>query len=124
MADLCLVSACKHPINVKTPFTDDAGNILSTTPESEFPEQMPYSEWLASDYAGTQSCQQCHMARANGVKISNRPMMLSPRDDFAEHIFIGGNKFMLDMLNNNKEELGVLATDFSKIIAGRFISMI
>ena len=25
---------------------------------------------------------------------------------------------MLDMLNNNKEELGVLATDFSEIIAG------
>ena len=77
---------------------------------------MPYSEWLASDYAATTSCQQCHMARSNGVKISTRPMMLSPRDDFAQHIFVGGNKFMLDMLDNNKEELGVRATDFQKII--------
>ncbi|NOQ16572.1 MAG: hypothetical protein GQ581_05895 [Methyloprofundus sp.] len=107
---------CATCHNLKTPYTDDAGNILSTTPESEFPEQMPYSEWLASDYASTQSCQQCHMARANGVKISNRPMRLGARDDFAEHIFVGGNRFMLDILNNNKEELGVLANDFSKII--------
>jgi len=107
---------CATCHDLKTPFTDDAGNVLSSTPESEFPEQMPYSEWLASDYAATTSCQQCHMARSNGVKISNRPMMLSPRDDFAQHIFVGGNKFMLDMLDNNKEELGVRATDFQKII--------
>ncbi|MCK5353620.1 MAG: hypothetical protein KAJ63_00765, partial [Methyloprofundus sp.] len=109
---------CATCHNLKTPYTDDAGNVLTTTPESEFPEQMPYSEWLASDYADTKSCQQCHMARANGVKISTRPMMLGTRDDFAEHIFVGGNRFMLDMLDNNKEELGVLATDFSEIIAG------
>jgi len=107
---------CATCHNLKTPFTDDEGNILSSTPESEFPEQMPYSEWLASDYADTQSCQQCHMARSNGVPISNRPMWLEARNDFAQHVFVGGNKFMLDMLSNNKEELGVLATDFSKII--------
>jgi len=108
---------CATCHNLKTPFTDDAGNVLSSTPESEFPEQMPYSEWLASDYAATTSCQQCHMARTDGVSISTRPMWLGPRDDFAEHVFVGGNKFMLDMLSNNKEELGVLATDFSEIIA-------
>jgi len=107
---------CATCHDLKTPFTDDAGNVLSSTPESEFPEQMPYSEWLASDYAATTSCQQCHMARSNGVKISTRPMMLGARDDFAQHIFVGGNKFMLDMLNNNKVELGVRATDFQKII--------
>ncbi len=108
---------CATCHNLKTPFTDDDGNVLSSTPESEFPEQMPYSEWLASDYAATTSCQQCHMARTDGVSISTRPMWIEPRDDFAEHVFVGGNKFMLDMLSNNKEELGVIATDFSKIIA-------
>jgi len=107
---------CATCHNLKTPFTDDAGNVLSSTPESEFPEQMPYSEWLASDYAATTSCQQCHMARTDGVSISTRPMWIAPRDDFAEHVFVGGNKFMLDMLSNNKEELGVLATDFTEII--------
>ncbi|MDF1581789.1 MAG: multiheme c-type cytochrome [Methyloprofundus sp.] len=108
---------CSTCHDLKTPYTDEAGNILSSTPESEFPEQMPYSEWLASDYAETTSCQQCHMARSNGVKISTRPMMLGARDDFAQHIFVGGNKFMLDMLNNNKDELGVIANDFQTIIS-------
>src|SRR5581483_3680942 len=27
----------------------------------ELPEQMPYLEWLASDYRDQQSCQHCHM---------------------------------------------------------------
>lgn len=115
---------CATCHNLKTPFTDGAGNVLPTTPEDEFPEQMPYSEWLASDYANTasadqKSCQQCHMARSNGVVMATRPMWLdTQRDDFSQHIFVGGNKFMLDMLDNNKEELGVLASDFSEIITG------
>ena len=29
----------------------------------EFPEQMVYLEWLASDYRGTRSCQNCHMPK-------------------------------------------------------------
>jgi len=27
----------------------------------QLPEQMPYLEWLHSDYNGKQTCQQCHM---------------------------------------------------------------
>ena len=110
---------CATCHNVKTPYTDEDGKVLSDTPENEFPEQMPYSEWLHSDFAGTKSCQQCHMARANGVIMSSRPSWLSTqRDDFAEHTFVGGNILMLDILQNNKEQLGVLANNFSEIIAG------
>ncbi|NOQ76650.1 MAG: hypothetical protein GQ475_02430 [Methylococcaceae bacterium] len=103
--------------NVKTPFVDGTGEVLSTTLESEFPEQMPYSEWLNSDYAGTNSCQSCHMERANGVPISNRPMWLQGRDDFAVHEFVGANTFMLNILKNNKQQLGVKANNFDDIIA-------
>ncbi|WP_305906402.1 multiheme c-type cytochrome [Methylomarinum sp. Ch1-1] len=108
---------CSTCHNLKTPYVDEAGNVLSTTPESEFPEQMPYSEWLHSDYAGTQSCQQCHMARANGVPISNRPMWLSGRDNFAIHEFVGANKLMLNILNDNKQQLGVTSNNFIDILA-------
>ena len=70
---------CATCHNLKTPYVDESGTVLSTTPESEFPEQMPYTEWEHSSYASTnpKSCQQCHMSRANGVPISNRPMWLA-----------------------------------------------
>ncbi len=58
---------CATCHNVKTPFVDATGSIVSTTPESEFPEQMPYSEWDHSDFrkGGTKekSCQACHMPK-------------------------------------------------------------
>lgn len=108
---------CATCHNVKTPFVDDLGTVISTTPESEFPEQMPYTEWLHSDYAGTNSCQSCHMERANGVQISNRPRWLQERDDFAVHEFVGANTFMLNIFKNNKQQLGVTATNFDDIIA-------
>ncbi len=108
---------CATCHNLKTPFVDEDGNVLSLTPESEFPEQMPYSEWLHSDYAGTQSCQSCHMARVNGTPISNRPMWLQGRDNFAVHEFVGANKLMLNMLNDNKVQLGVSSTNFADILA-------
>lgn len=109
---------CATCHNLKTPYVDEYGTVLSTTPESEFPEQMPYSEWEHSSYATTnpQSCQQCHMPRANGVKISTMPMMLGTRDNFAIHEFVGANKLMLDIFNNNKTQLGVLSNNFAETI--------
>jgi len=109
---------CATCHNLKTPYVDDFGKVLSTTPESEFPEQMPYSEWEHSSYANTnpKSCQQCHMSRANGVQISNRPMMVQARDDFAIHEFVGANKLMLDVFDKNKQQLGVLSSNFAETI--------
>ncbi|RJX29864.1 MAG: hypothetical protein C4531_10055 [Desulfurivibrio sp.] len=102
-------AVCATCHNLRTPYVDEAGNVIST-PETEFPEQMTYSEWLASDYANLQSCQDCHMPRTNGVIMATRPMWLSTlRDDFATHTLIGGNNLLLDLLQNNAAELG--ATD-------------
>jgi hypothetical protein len=107
--------------NLKTPFVDHSGNLLSTTPESEFPEQMPYSEWENSDHAKTatlRTCQDCHMPHFESVKISTMPMMLGTRNNFGKHDFVGANKLMLDIFNNNKTQLGVVAAtvDFNETI--------
>jgi len=45
-----------------TPIIDQAGDVVGL-----FPEQMPYMEWLASDYAEKQSCQACHMPEASNL---------------------------------------------------------
>jgi len=106
--------------NLKTPFVDQFGTLLSTTPESEFPEQMPYSEWEHSSYAtasANKQCQDCHMTHIDdGVKISNRPMWLAARDNFGLHEFVGANKLMLDIFDKNKNQLGVLANNFAETI--------
>lgn len=108
---------CATCHNLKTPFVDENGNVLSTTPESEFPEQMPYSEWENSSYKDQKSCQDCHMKHVDGVRIATRPNWANTqRDGFAQHMFVGGNKLMLDVLNNNKTILGVTANSFDEII--------
>lgn len=109
---------CASCHNLKTPFVDENGNLLSTTPQSEFPEQMPYSEWEHSSYADSKSCQDCHMQRTDGVVMASRPPWLeTKRDGFAQHIFVGGNKMLLDILNSNRSALGVNANGFEATIA-------
>jgi hypothetical protein len=109
-------SVCGTCHNLRTPYVDEAGNVIST-PETEFPEQMTYSEWLASDYVNLQSCQDCHMPRTNGVIMATRPMWLSTlRDDFATHTLIGGNNLLLDLLQNNAAELGADADNIPAAI--------
>lgn len=109
-----LCAACH---NLKTPYVDAAGNVLSTTPESEFPEQMPYTEWEHSSYASQKTCQGCHMSQTGGVKISTMPMMLGARNDFGIHEFVGGNTLMLNILKDHAAQLGVLSTNFAETIA-------
>lgn len=106
---------CASCHNLKTPYVDAAGNILSTTPESEFPEQTPYMEWEQSSYASQKSCQGCHMSRTDGVKISTMGMS-GLRNNFAIHDLVGANKLMLDILNNNKNQLGVLSNNFAETL--------
>lgn len=108
---------CASCHNLKTPYVDEEGNVLSTTPESEFPEQMPYSEWEHSDYKDKQSCQACHMKKVDGVPISTRPRWIEPKNGFAQHIFVGGNKLLLDILDKNKAALDVTSNNFSTTIA-------
>ena len=110
---------CATCHNLKTPFIDSSGTVVSTTPESEFPEQMVYTEWENSSFAAgitAQSCQDCHMPKTDGVKISTRPQTLAARNNFSRHTMVGANTTMLDILSRNKEALAVTAKGFDTAI--------
>jgi hypothetical protein len=112
---------CATCHDLKTPFVDAQGNLASTSPESEFPEQMPFTEWSNSDYrvggSREQSCQGCHMAKVAGsVKIASKPRQVPQREGFGSHEMLGANTVMLDILASNREELRVTATGLEEKI--------
>jgi cytochrome c551/c552 len=71
------------------------------------PEQVMYLEWRHSAYAKDRSCQSCHMPRVTATPIAS--VTGEARDHLAKHAFLGGNVFMLRMLNRHRDELGVVA---------------
>src|SRR5688572_4766120 len=82
------------------------------------PEQMPYLEWrhsafalepgpLAANAEGGRTCQSCHMPEVQSVPIAS--VLGEPRERLAQHTFLGGNFFMLRMLNRFRAALGVTA---------------
>ena len=72
------------------------------------PEQMPYQEWLHSDFANRKSCQACHMpVVAEPVAISR--VLGQPREEVSRHLFVAANFFMQRMLNLHRDELSVMA---------------
>jgi len=116
ISDSAMCATCH---DLKTPFVDAAGDLVSTTPDTEFPEQMPYTEWENSDFedAGSnpQSCQDCHMPQTTS-KVANRPAGLSARAGFAKHHLVGANTTMLTLLKNNADELDVNSTNMDSSI--------
>jgi len=75
---------------------------------AEFPEQVPYQEWLHSEYRTSRSCQSCHMpVVTEDVAITS--VFGEPRPGFGRHSFLGGNFFMQRMLNAYRNELGIPA---------------
>jgi len=83
-----------------------------------FPEQVPYLEWLHSDYSGKSSCQSCHMPEVQG----DAPMasvLGVPRTGMRQHSFIGANFFMLRVLNSYRNDLNVDALPEELTVAAR-----
>ena len=74
------------------------------------PEQMNYQEWRHSAfYAEQRTCQSCHMPRAAGpVRIASVLGEYWP--SLARHTFLGGNAFMIRLMNRFRDELGIEAT--------------
>jgi hypothetical protein len=73
------------------------------------PEQMNYQEWQHSDFPREQrGCQSCHMPKAEGP-IRASSVLGDARDSLARHLFVGGNAFMVRLLNRYRAELGVEA---------------
>ena len=71
------------------------------------PEQMPYLEWRHSTFAREKTCQSCHMPDVESTPIAS--VLGEPRERLARHTFLGGNFFMLRMLNRFRASLGVTA---------------
>ncbi len=86
-----------------TPYIDDKGEIAG-----QFPEQTPYLEWLQSDYRQSQACQDCHMPLAQGgvqLSVTGGPK----RSPFYQHVFAGGNAYMMRVFQEFGSELEVTA---------------
>ena len=75
----------------------------------ELPEQVPYQEWLHSDYKETRSCQSCHMPVVK-EKVPITTIFGEPREGFARHTFVGGNFFMQRILNRFRNDLATAAS--------------
>jgi len=77
-------------------------------PVGQFPEQVPYLEWLHSAYREAMSCQACHMPLVRGpAPIAS--VLVNLRDEVSRHSFPGGNFFLQRLLNRFRGELAVSA---------------
>ncbi|HEY8519523.1 MAG TPA: hypothetical protein VIN61_05545 [Gammaproteobacteria bacterium] len=77
-------------------------------PIARLPEQVPYLEWLESEYRASASCQSCHMPEVPG-EVPMSSVLGEPRPNVSRHVFQGGNAFMLGVLARHRGELGVKA---------------
>lgn len=72
------------------------------------PEQMPYLEWRHSAFRTERTCQSCHMpAVEEPVRMAS--VLGESREGLSRHTFLGGNFFMLRLLNRYRDELRVEA---------------
>lgn len=72
------------------------------------PEQMPYLEFLHSDYPRRSSCQSCHMPEVPEATAVTA-IFGQPRMGLHRHVFVAANSFMQLMLNNYRQDLSVAA---------------
>ncbi|MXY49298.1 MAG: hypothetical protein F4Y38_08355 [Gemmatimonadetes bacterium] len=74
---------------------------------ARFPEQTPYLEWRHSAFAESESCQSCHMPETASAPISS--VLGEYREGVSQHVFRGGNEFMLRLMDKYRDELLVTA---------------
>ncbi len=96
-------------------------DLTGTPTGNSFFEQATYHEWLNSDYAvqGTE-CQGCHIPQIeDNVIIATGVSILPPRRPYGKHHLVGANAFMLRMMKEHRDSLGILAdsVNFDSTIA-------
>lgn len=104
--DAGICAGC-HTLLTTTVNPDD-GSVTNNT----FVEQATYHEWLNSEYNTTSdiTCQDCHMpALAKGSVFIAAGYDTEPRAPFSLHQLTGANVFMLQLMKENKEALGINA---------------
>lgn len=73
-----------------------------------FVEQATYHEWKNSSYStnGIQ-CQGCHLPRlSDSIKLATDYPFVPARSPFGQHVLVGGNAFMLKLMQNNMTAVG------------------
>lgn len=102
-----------------TETVDLSGNFTGTT----FIEQATYHEWLNSSFnasgAHEDECQGCHMPRSDeSIVVASGYSFLPHREPYGQHWLVGGNSFMLELMKNRINMLGITATEdhFSTVI--------
>jgi hypothetical protein len=90
-------------------------------PVGRLPEQMPYLEWLHSDYRDKQTCQQCHMP-AVGQPVAVASLLGKSREDVRLHTFVGANFLMESMLSSHRDDLAVVAQPSDLAAAAAYIT--
>ena len=100
---------CASCHSLITESVDLNGEFTGTT----FVEQATYHEWLNSQYnTDDVSCQSCHMAQIqDSVVISDNYIFLQKRFPYGLHDLVGANTFMIQLMKDNKEALGIDASD-------------
>jgi hypothetical protein len=77
------------------------------------PEQVPYLEWLASDYRQGPTCQGCHMPEVGDpAPIAN--IFAEPRTQVGRHEFLGGNFLVPVMLKTLGLAMPALPEDLDR----------
>jgi hypothetical protein len=72
------------------------------------PEQMPYQEWVHSDFHNERSCQSCHMPAVQ-TEVPITRILGANRPGVARHQFVGANFVMQRILSRYHDELRVAA---------------
>ncbi|MEW6221508.1 MAG: hypothetical protein AB1634_18525 [Thermodesulfobacteriota bacterium] len=105
-----------------TPYVNARGEVAGV-----FPEQTAYLEWQHSIFGQAvparydlgespgpgRLCQECHMPHSqhNPVTIARyAPSEVQAKDHFSQHLFVGGNAFMLTLMADNLAPLGLTAS--------------
>jgi len=90
---------CASCHTLKTTARNASGEIIG-----ELPEQMPYQEWLHSDYRDRQTCQSCHMPAYEHDEPITR-VLGSPRPGVARHDFVAANFFLQRMFARYHDDI-------------------
>lgn len=104
--------SCAGCHSLITETADLQGNATGTT----FIEQATYHEWLNSSYNSQDfnaiECQGCHMPKTEEpIIVASGYDWLPGREPFAQHWLVGGNSFMLELMKNRIDELGITANE-------------
>jgi hypothetical protein len=73
------------------------------------PEQVPYQEWLHSEYRDQRTCQSCHMPAVSGTTPISR-VLGAEREGVARHEFVAANFMMQRVFSRYHDELAASAS--------------